>query len=144
MGSPGQPKGNSPRRHHYVQKSYLAHFADPSTGNLCGFDCQTARQVPTNINDAAVQKDFYKSKFRDGRDPMAVERALADLESKLAPAIERVITNVAILPTDRTLVLNFVTLLVVRGPKQRTLATPQLIKSLNDRATAMASQFLSP
>src|SRR5258708_2718355 len=120
MNAESKPKAKPARRHHYVPQFYLARFAD--AGQLWCFDCQEGRRMRIGVKDAAVQKDFYISKFRDGTHPMAIEYALAKLEGDLAPAIDRVVTNGSIAPNDLNLIFNFVTLLIVRGPQQRALA----------------------
>jgi hypothetical protein len=90
-----QGSNKSPRRHHHVPRFQLAPFSDTGTkeGKLIAFDLELHRQFPVNVEDAAVEKDCYKSKFRDGRDPMSVEIALAKLESDLALAYDRVIEH---------------------------------------------------
>jgi hypothetical protein len=113
-----------PRRHHHVPCFYLAQFTDDGTseGQLVAFDLQMNRQFPVSVEDAAVEKDFYKSNFRDGRDPMSIEMALAGLESDLAVTIRRVIERRGVEGEDLSDILNFVTLQIVRGPRQRKMA----------------------
>jgi Protein of unknown function (DUF4238) len=120
-----QPRNNlPPRRHHHVPRFYLAQFSDDGTktGQLAAFDLELHRHFPTNVEDAAVEKDFYKSKFRDGRDPMSIEVALARLEDDLAVTFLRVIQQRAVEPQDLSDILNYVTLQIVRGPKQRQMS----------------------
>jgi hypothetical protein len=113
----------SPRRHHHVPRFYLARFSDSGTneGQLRAFDLQLNRLFPVSVEDAAVEKDFYKSKFRDGRDPMSIETALARLEGELAVTIGRVIERRRIEVEDRSDILNFLALQIIRGPRQRAI-----------------------
>jgi hypothetical protein len=111
----------SPRHHHYVPRRYLRTFAD-ARGQFHGIDCQLGREFPLSIDDAGAERDFYRTKFRDDRDPMSIEHALAKLEDELGPAVKRTIANAMVSSVDRDLLLNFVTLLIVRGKRQRAFA----------------------
>jgi hypothetical protein len=123
MSEVGQ-RGSQPRRHHFLPVFYLAHFTDTDSreGRLWVLDQSEAKQWPATPIKAAFETDYYRTKFKDGGDEFRVERALAELESEFSPVYEETICQCRV-PTgiDLNTLLNFVTLIAIRGPRLRSM-----------------------
>lgn len=86
---------NAPKLHHYVPRLYLRNFADES-GRLWVYDKELDRTFPTSPNKVAAEHDFYRLPpiFAGHEDSLLVEAGFADLESRAAPVLKRVLAQV--------------------------------------------------
>lgn len=106
-----------PIKHHYVPAFYLSLFT--SNGKrLWVFDKNQRQCWPSSPKNAAKERHFYSVEGTD--DPAAVEKLLSDVEGKSAPVVRKVIDTQK-LPAgdDLDILINFVALAAVRGPKVR-------------------------
>jgi hypothetical protein len=109
------------RRHHYVPQCYLKAFAVPrkKTFQTTVFDARERKTYPTNTKNVAVELDFNRMDI-EGHTPDVLEKALAEFEGMLGPALVRVI-NASNLQSieDRATILNFMCLVAIRNPRLR-------------------------
>jgi hypothetical protein len=105
-----------PRKHHYVPQFYLRGFTDDKK-QLLVTDRPTEKVFRTNPTNVAAQRDFNTI---EGEDPHAVEKALAEFEGKVAPAVERIKAAQSLANTeDRNALMNLICSLAIRNPRQR-------------------------
>jgi hypothetical protein len=92
---------DEPIRQHWVPKVYLRAFcADPSEREQVHVrDLASGASFLTSIDNVAVKKHFYTLGRESETPSYAVESALAELESAVAPALENLRTSEA-LPTE--------------------------------------------
>lgn len=111
---------NVPRRHHTVSEFYLKGFArHPKKPRLLVIDASTRKHFHANPADLTIERDFNRIDA-DGVAPGALENAYAEVESEIAPAMERTVTNNGFATDeDRTIIANFVALLLIRNPRMR-------------------------
>jgi hypothetical protein len=110
------------RRHHYVPRCYLKGFSTLRKANkqtIQVFDKKNGKAYPAAIENVAVERDF-NTVHVEGLDPDALEKAAADFESELAPALGRIIESRSLEdPNDTGLLLNFIAWLATRNPRLR-------------------------
>jgi hypothetical protein len=88
---------SEPKLHHYVPQFYLRRFADQSE-RLWIYDKEEDRSFPTDSNNIAAEKQFYRlpADMAADRDPLSIEKAHAELEAKASSILARLsaeITN---------------------------------------------------
>jgi hypothetical protein len=106
------------RRHHYVPRFYLRGFCN-GDGLLFVVDAKTKKEFTTAPENVAAEKDFNRIDI-EGVPPDAVEKAFANFEGEVAPALERIAKVGSFKDkNDRLLVLNLITLLAIRNPRKR-------------------------
>jgi hypothetical protein len=112
----GRRLANDPRRHHFVSQCYLKGFSvtHKKIPQLCVFDRIERRTFRTDINNVAAERDFNRFEA-DGRDPNALEHAMASFETELARSFERIASAKSLADAnDRANLLNFICLLAIR------------------------------
>jgi len=113
-----EAKGAAPRKHHYVPQFYLRGFAGDK-GQLLVTDRPSEKVFRTNPGNVAAQRDFNTIEA-EGADPHVVEKALAEFEGKVAPALERIKAVKSLANAeDRNLLMNLICGLAIRNPRQR-------------------------
>lgn len=87
---------NEPKLHHYVPRFYLNYFRDPKR-NLWVYDKKTDRVFAAAPNRIAAETQFYRlpGPLVGSVDPLSIEKALSDLESRASAIIARVVTEVS-------------------------------------------------
>jgi hypothetical protein len=111
------------RRHHYVPRCYLKGFSVPRKGKpqVHVFDKVLRKAFATAIDNVALERDFNTVKV-DGLEPDAFEKAMASFEGELASSLERIIAAQSLENMDdRATLLNFITFLALRNPRQREM-----------------------
>jgi hypothetical protein len=108
------------RHHHFLPQCYLRGFAHhrdkPRLFVVDGKDGRTFTTQPANI---AQERDFHRIDV-EGLAPDALETALAQVESDIAPALERIArTGSMSQGDDRVLVMNLAALIAVKNPRLR-------------------------
>lgn len=135
------------RRHHYVPRCYLNSFALEIKGKkkreLLAFDALEQKPFRTSPDDVALQRDFNTIDL-EGHAPDAFEKALAEVESAIGPALGRIVEQQSLAnEDDRASLLNLICLLYVRNPKLR-----EVMRSMKDQlakvlfATALSNPKL--
>jgi hypothetical protein len=103
---------------HYVPQYYLRSFIDAKE-QLYVVDRQRGKffRVPTKKVGGELYFNLINAK---GLDPFAVEKALAELEGIVAPALERVKAAKSLADEkDRSAIMNLIASVTLRNPKQR-------------------------
>jgi hypothetical protein len=103
---------------HYVPQYYLRGFVNERK-QLYVVDRPRAKffRVPTNKVGGELYFNLVAIK---GINPFAVEEALSELEGKVAPVLERVISTRSLGDeNDRSAILNLIASVTLRNPKQR-------------------------
>lgn len=114
----GESKGTEPKRHHYVPQFYLRGFTGKKDQLLVTDrrKDETFRTAPDNV---ASQKHFNRIAV-EGMHPNAVEKALAEFESEVAPALERIKEAKSLaMEEDKALLLNLLAAVALRNPWRR-------------------------
>jgi hypothetical protein len=110
------------RRNHYVSQCYLKAFATvrrKGAPHVQVFDRMSRKQFGTGTDNVAVEGNFNVVNI-EGHPPDVFEKAQADFENGLAPALQRIInTNSFAENEDKTYLLNFICMLALRNPRQR-------------------------
>jgi len=84
---------SDPKLHHYVPRFYLANFLGAKRC-LWVYDKHTQRVFAAGPERIAAETQFYRlPDSLDIGDPLLIERAFADLESKIAPIFSRIVTE---------------------------------------------------
>jgi hypothetical protein len=108
----------APRKHHFVPRFYLRGFVGKKD-QLFVVDRSSKKTFRTAPKNVAAERDFNRVEV-EGMDPNAVEKALAEFEGKVAPALERVKTAKSLAnKEDRDAVMNLICALAIRNPRQR-------------------------
>ena len=111
-----------PRKHHYVPQFYLAGFTknDNKDGRLFVFDIQQKKSWASTPKRTAHKRDFYRVEAGAGGDPMAIEKALSQLETRWKAALTTVIETRTLPDGDEFAdLMIFVAFLAVRVPRIR-------------------------
>ena len=108
------------RRHHFVPRFYLKGFLDVTASQKVNvLDVENGTWFTTSTVNVAVEIDFNRVDL-DGHPIDELENELSQFEAKVAPALDRVIENMAYPNSeDLNCLLNLVGLLFVRNPGQR-------------------------
>ena len=111
------------RRHHYVPLCYLKAFSverKKDKRQVQVFDKKERKTYRTATENVALERDFNTVEA-EGLEPDVFEKAAAKFEDELAPALERIIAAQSLQQDadDYAILLNFVTLLALRNPRQR-------------------------
>jgi hypothetical protein len=111
------------RRHHYVPLCYLKAFSveqKKDKWQVQVFDKKERKTYRTATENVALERDFNTVEA-EGLEPDVFEKAAAKFEDELAPALERIIAAQSLQQDadDYAILLNFVTLLALRNPRQR-------------------------
>jgi hypothetical protein len=77
----------APRKHHFVPQFYLRGFTGDND-QLFVVDRPSEKTFRTSPKNVAAERDFNRVDV-EGLAPDAIEKALADFEGKVAPALER-------------------------------------------------------
>jgi hypothetical protein len=97
----------APRKHHFVPQFYLRGFVGKED-QLFVIDRPSRRTFRTAPKNVAAERDFNRIDVA-GMDPNAIEKALAEFEGKVAPALERVKTAKSLdNKKDRDAVMNLI------------------------------------
>jgi hypothetical protein len=107
------------RKHHYVPQMYLKGFAN-AKGQLWTNDASTGRAFPAPPDGIAAQRDWNGLDVEGVRKD-ALEIELGKFEGVIAPAVKRVRESGSFGEAggDREDIINLVTLLAVRNPRNR-------------------------
>ncbi len=112
-----------PRKHHVVSAFHLAEFTRERArdGKLYVTDLAKQRSWRTSPNQASRRTDYNRID-RDGFDPSIIEQRFAELESKCAPVLKRIVDDGA-LPTgdDFETLISYVALAGMRIPVVREM-----------------------
>jgi Protein of unknown function (DUF4238) len=109
------------RRHHYVSQFYLKGFATERKGKpqVVVFDGKERKSFKTATDNVALEHDFNRVTI-DGLEPDAFEKAMADFEAQVAPALERIIAAESLASEeDRAALLNLICAFATRNPRLR-------------------------
>jgi hypothetical protein len=112
------PKSADAKIQHYVPQYYLRSFIDAKE-QLYVVDRPREKffRVPTKKVGGELYFNLINVK---GIDPFAVEKALAELEGIVAPALERIKAARSLADEkDRSAVMNLIASVTIRNPKQR-------------------------
>ncbi len=123
------------RRHHYIPQCYLKGFAKArDRPQLFVVDAKERRSFYTWIGNIAVELDFHRIDA-PGQPLDALESKIAEFESELGPALERVIAARSIGDqADRSQLFMLMGLLCLKNPRRR--------ESINQVVQKMAKIFL--
>ena len=103
---------------------------------LLSFDTTQRKCFRTAPDNVALEKDFNTIDL-EGQPPDAFEKALAEVESDIGPALARIIDVKSFAPKDRELLLTLIALLYTRNPRFREM-TRGLGESLAKRKLEIA------
>ena len=116
-----QEKKKEPKKHHYIQQSYLRGFqyGNNKTPQIVVYTKDEALQEPyiSAIKDTACEKDFHKIKIEDSYDRNTVEELLSRIESVVIQNIHKVIDNKQILDENKELLAIMILLMKARVPQ---------------------------
>jgi hypothetical protein len=114
-----EAKAAAPRKHHYVPQFYLRGFVGEKD-QLFVIDRPSERTFRTPPKNVAAERDFNRVEI-EGMDPDAVEKALAEFEGKVAPALERIKEAKSLAnKDDRDALMNLISALTIRNPRIRS------------------------
>jgi hypothetical protein len=111
------------RKHHYVPQCYLKGFAVQrrKTNQLVVFDCKSGKTFEASTANVAAERDFNRVDI-EGHRPDVLETTMAELESQIALALERIIAARSIRQEDdRAFLFNLIGLLALRNPRKREI-----------------------
>jgi hypothetical protein len=86
---------NEPKLHHYVPRLYLSNFLN-SDQRLWVYDKLTDRTFEAGLTKVAAERDFYRlpESQHQVADPLSIETAFSQLESRVAPMLARLVREV--------------------------------------------------
>ena len=124
-----------PRHHHHVTAGHLAGFTDKGTkkGKLFVLSLSEPPRWrgPLRPDEVASRRDFNRVEIPDV-DPYYVEKFLGELLDGPAAEVMRSITERPRIPSDEemNILVNFVSMQMVRGPKFRERAGRALVENV--------------
>jgi Protein of unknown function (DUF4238) len=136
------------RQHHYIPQFYLKGFAvaRKKSHQLVVFDQKSRKTFSTATKNVAVERDFNRVEI-ERQPPDAVENAMAQIETELASALERIIAAKSIRhPEDRSYLINLVGSWAIRNPRLRERwrdFEEQIMKQVMSLATATPERWAS-
>ena len=111
---------SEPKRHHFLPKFYLRHFADHKKRVRMYESGRKKKAIVTSVNNAAVQSGFYTVTEESGEESQKVERLLSLIEGQAKAAIERILKGkFPPDPGDRNFLALFLALQTLRTPEHR-------------------------
>jgi hypothetical protein len=114
-----EAKAAAPRKHHYVPQFYLRGFVG-ERDQLFVTDRPSEKSFRTPPKNVAAERDFNRVEI-EGMDPGVVEKALAEFEGKVAPALERIKETKSLAnKEDRDALMNLISALAIRNPRTRS------------------------
>jgi hypothetical protein len=128
------------RRHHYVPQFYLRGFVkDVAHPRLFVVDTEAHTSFSTSPSNVAVELDFHTIDA-PGQPPDIVETKLAELESQISPALERIRASRSVQSDeDRSLLFSFIALLLINNPGMRARLSDAIGKAEMYRLQMLAS-----
>lgn len=113
--------GSDPKRHHFVPRLLLRQFASPpeDAGRLFVFDRLQKCRFESSPLKTFASKHFYRTdpELHSSGDDLVVERYLADLESRIAPIIQKLLGHQPSAGLASSLdLLHFVAAQLLRSP----------------------------
>lgn len=116
--------GNQPHKHHTVPQFYLAGFtkSDSKDGDLFVLDQTQQKSWKSTPRNSAHSRDFHAIEAGLGKDPMIIEKTLAEFETQWGSAVRQVIQRQAI-PDDDSFgdLMMFVASMAVRVVRFREI-----------------------
>jgi hypothetical protein len=92
------PRGSIPKLHHYVPRFLLRRFGTGKKDHLYVFDKHNGTVFKKAASKLAAENGFYDFEFQGF--PMTIESSLADLESRAANQIRRIVDERQLHPLD--------------------------------------------
>lgn len=109
-----------PKRHHFVPKFYLRHFADHKKRIRMYERGRKKNPIVTSVNNAAIESGFYTVTEESGEESQRVERLLSLIEGQAKAAIEPMLKGkFPPDPRDRYFLALFMALQTLRTPEHR-------------------------
>jgi hypothetical protein len=113
-----EAKAAAPKRQHYVPRFYLKGFTGDKD-QLFTINRPTGKSFRTSPNNVAGENFFNRVEV-EGMDPNELEKALADFESEMAPALERIKEAKSLAKKeDRAHLMNLMAAIALRNPSRR-------------------------
>lgn len=116
-----QKKKKEPKKHHYIQQSYLKGFqhGNKKVPQIFVYTKENPLKEPyiSAIKDTACEKDFHKIKVEDSYDRTTVEELLSMIESEVIQNIHKVIDSKQILDKNKELLAIMILLMKARVPQ---------------------------
>jgi hypothetical protein len=108
----------NPKRHHYVPESYLLGFTKERTekGVLFVYDIEKQEIRPQLPKDTCVQGYYNAVELADGSRSFELESALATIEGRAVPVIQKIDTGEALSPQERDTLSIYIALQKRRVP----------------------------
>lgn len=82
---------NQTERQHYVPRFLLKNFTSEKQDHVFVFDKKEEKSFKTNVNNIAVEKNFYDIKIKGYN--LTIEPSLAELENYAADVIKKIISS---------------------------------------------------
>ncbi len=103
------------KRHHFVPKFYLRHFAalEPQE-TIWTFDTEKDEARGSTVDATAYEKYLYSVKLEDGSRRDDLEDFIADIEDKAAPLLKKLINRETLLDQERMDFASFIAIMYVR------------------------------
>ena len=116
-----EEKKKEPKKHHYIQQSYLKGFqhGNKKVPQIFVYTKENPLKEPyiSAIKDTACEKDFHKIKIEDSYDRTKIEELLSIIENKVIQNIHKVIDNKQILDENKELLAIMILLMRARVPQ---------------------------
>lgn len=116
-----EKKKKEPKKHHYIQQSYLKGFqhGNKKVPQIFVYTKENPLKEPyiSAIKDTACEKDFHKIKIEDSYDRTKIEELLSIIENKVIQNIHKVIDNKQILDENKELLAIMILLMRARVPQ---------------------------
>jgi hypothetical protein len=114
-----EAKAADPKSHHYVPRFYLRGFTGPK-GRLFAVNRPTGHSFRPPPEGVATENYFNRIEL-EGMDKNELEKALAEFEGEMGPALERVKEAKSLAEEeDRAHIMNFMAALALRNPSTRS------------------------
>jgi len=109
----------NPKRHHYVPESYLIGFTKARTSKcaLFVFDIEKQEVRPQLPKDTCVQGYYNAVELVDGSRSFEIEEALAKVEGRAAPIIQKIDAREALTTRERSTLSTFIACQKLRVPE---------------------------
>jgi hypothetical protein len=113
----------NPKKHHFVPESYLSGFtlSNRKNGKLWVIDQVDANIRASTPKNEAHKRYFYRVEVNQGGDEFGVEKGFSEIEGSSIPVLKEIGKTRCIPSGDKyNILINYLTLQIVRTPKFRT------------------------
>jgi hypothetical protein len=135
-----------PKKHHFIPKSYLSGFTtltDKKKEELWVIDQNSATLRPSTPKNEAHKRYLYRVDVHPGGDEFGIEKAFSEFETLSIPILKEMGETRCIPSGEKySILINYITLQIIRTPKFRT-DYHKMLSSIGDQMHKITLQIIT-